>query len=136
VGGNDLGALYTGVWRYFVDRELPDCDYCPFDDCCRTRRFWLLETGEINAHPMHDSVPPDYWAVWSRCPRTFDDDWEIDEGYGPLKELMRWSIERGAHRRDYVPARAEYLMREYTRIKDLPKALHSHIAHEKMKKPK
>jgi hypothetical protein len=131
---DDIGSLYTSVWRYFVEKELPDCDYCPFDDCCRTRRFWLLETGEINAHPMHDSTPPDFWAVWSRCPKTFPRRWVIDEGVGSLKELLRWAVERGAHQRRHVPARASYLMREYTRIKDMPEALHEHILVQKSKK--
>jgi len=91
----------------------PGCDECPIDACDRS-----VGIGTKGEPIRHDD--PGAVVSWPACPHKWDVLW--DDGFEVLTpaELCRWAFELGMHRDPNLSAGAESLLREYSRLRDLP----------------
>lgn len=120
----------------FIGKNLPDCKIseCPFDRECNSR-FLLLDSGSIVPFKEEKGYPiPDHWVSWPRCPRLFlGRRYMVDQGIVSISEALRWAFEMRAHRSHRLSCRGQYLIREWSRIREYPGLLADHIAYEKWK---
>ena len=133
-----MAALYASVFSGFIDETIPECgEFCPYSSECY-ERFLLVETGEVKPWPWAGpECEPDFWAMWPTCPRHYMGEkyiYRVERGSGYLAEVCRWQYEKGAHKSDKINARGLNLIREWSRIKDLPSTLREKMAIDKLKK--
>jgi hypothetical protein len=69
---------------------------------------------------------------WPGCPRRWDYPYRYGGEALPLSEILRWEIERGTHRRR-LSAGGSRLLREYTRVRDLPQMMAENAVADKLK---
>jgi hypothetical protein len=95
----------------------------------------LLDSGSIVPfNPEQGYDIPDHWASWPKCPRLYlGKAYQIDQGIVSISEALRWAFEMRIHRSSRLSCRGQFLIREWSRIKEHPRLLAEHIAYEKWK---
>jgi len=121
--------LRTSIFSGILAKEIPHCEECPGEEMCelavvlmgngRTMRATADAIGEI----------PRPVVVWPRCPWDYDALWypgdnqESDVGAAAPLDWIRWAYERDLHKRRKLPRRSAVLIREWLRLRDIPRVL-------------
>ena len=77
---------------------------------------------------------PEAVVTWPDCPHNYSVLREAGQDCLPLSHLVEWAHETDVHKSEWLGAGGVRLIREWSRIHELPKQLHEARYHDERKK--
>jgi hypothetical protein len=97
--------------------EYPHCNECGGHFC--GERHQIDKNGVF----LRGDSDPGMVVSWPNCPRRYHTMYLDGQDVVDLSEICRWAIERDLHKRDDLTCGSELLLREHSRLRDLPAKL-------------